>query len=254
MRILVSNDDGINAEGIKELVNAMKQLGEVIVCAPAEHKSGAGHSITCTGSIKVEKVMYDETTAGFKVFGTPKDCVDLGCKALVDNIDLVITGINEGPNISSDVICSGTCGSASAALPYQIPAIAMSLAWGDHYDYSVAAKYAVKAAKWFLQQPFNKDFVLSVNVPNIPEDQIKGVTVCKFGGDTIYHQTEAPTFDGKYYYYSTKCDKITYNNYIDNLEGDVYALHHGYVTLTPLDVDVVKHDSLTTLKNAWNND
>ncbi len=254
MRILVSNDDGINAEGIKALANAMKQLGEVVVCAPAEHKSGAGHSITCTGSIKVEKIMYDENTVGYKVFGTPKDCVELGCKAIVDNVDLVITGINEGPNISSDVICSGTCGCASAALPYRIPSIAMSLAWGDHYDYSTAAKYAVKVAKWFMQQPFNKDFVLSVNVPNIPEEEIKGVTVCKFGGDSLYHQTEPPTFDGQYYYYSTKCDKITYENYIDNLEGDVYALNHGYVTLTPLDIDVVKHDSLDELKTAWNAD
>lgn len=254
MRILVSNDDGINAEGIKALANAMKQLGEVVVCAPADHKSGAAHSITCTGSIKVEKIMYDEDTVGYKVFGTPKDCVELGCKAIVKDIDLVITGINEGPNISSDVICSGTVGSASAALPYNIPSIAMSLDWGSTYDYTTAAKYAVKIAKWFLKQPFNKDFVLSVNVPNIPEDQIKGVTVCKFGGDTLYPQEEEPTFDGKYYYYSTKCSSISFNNYIDNIEGDVYALRHGYVTLTPLDIDVVKHDSLDVLKNSWTND
>ena len=115
MRILVANDDGFYAEGLKCLVNEMKKLGEVVVIAPAYHQSGAGHSITFNQIVKVEKEMYDEETEGYKVYGTPKDCVELGLSAIVEDIDFVISGISQGGNLSSDIPSSGT-----AVLPVEL--------------------------------------------------------------------------------------------------------------------------------------
>jgi 5'-nucleotidase len=252
MRILVANDDGFYAEGLKYLVNEMKKLGEVVVIAPAEHQSGAGHSITFNKVVKVEKEMYDEETEGYKIYGTPKDCVELGLSAIVKDIDFVISGINEGGNLASDIPSSGTCGAACGALPFKVPAMAVSLGWADSFEYSAAAKVAYEVAKWFIKQPFNKEFVLNVNVPNIPEEQIKGYTVAGFGGYPQYHQDLTPTFDGKYYYYNTRSTSFTFHYTNHSLSGDLYALDNGYVTLTPINLNMVKETDLPLLEKAWN--
>ncbi|MDD6640838.1 MAG: 5'/3'-nucleotidase SurE [Erysipelotrichaceae bacterium] len=253
MKILVSNDDGIYADGIKALVNEMKKLGEVVVSAPATHQSGAGHSITFNQIVKVEKIDFDSDVVGYKVFGKPKDCVELALSVLTSDIDLVITGINEGYNLASDCSASGTCGAACAALPYNIPSIAVSLGFGDHYDYSYAAKVALEVAKWFIEQPFNKDFTLSINVPNIDPKDIKGITVAGFGGYPKYSQDLTGHFDGQYYYYNLRSTDVSFEYTVNNLEGDLYAIDHNYITLTPLSLNMVKQDSLPQLKQAWTN-
>lgn len=254
MRILISNDDGIYAEGLKALVNEIKKIGEVVVIAPAEHQSGAGHSITFNGIVKVEKIAYDNEVVGYKVFGRPRDCVEIGLGDIVDNIDLVISGINEGCNLSSDCVSSGTCGAACAAMPFHIPAIAVSLGFGKNYDYPFAAEVARNVAEWFIKQPFNKDFVLSINVPNVDDrNKINGYTVAGFGGYPEYHADLTPKFDGKYYYYNTRSTDVTFHYTDESINGDLYAIDHNYITLTPLSVNMVKEDSLPQLRESWNN-
>ncbi len=252
MRILVSNDDGIYADGLKALVKELKKIGEVIVIAPAEHQSGAGHSITFNGIVKVEKIAYDEGITGYKVFGKPRDCVEIGLGAIVKDVDLVVSGINEGCNLSSDCVSSGTCGAACAAMPFKIPAIAVSLGFGENYDYQSAAEVTKNIAQWFIRQPFNKDFVLSINVPNVKnKEEFKGITVAGFGGYPSYHTDLTPEFDGQYYCYNTRSTDVTFNYTDASLNGDLYAINHNYITLTPLSVNMVKEDSLPLLKESW---
>ncbi len=253
MKILIANDDGIFAPGIKALALAMQELGEVVVSAPAQHMSGMGSAITCTGSIKVEKIEFAPGIQGYKVFGTPRDCVDLALNTYAKDADLVVTGINEGPNLSTDVVCSGTCGSAIAALVYHIPTIATSLCYGDSYDYESVAKIIVKVAKWFYQKEYKKDFMLSVNVPNIPVEDIKGYVVTRFGGNRVYHVDYNTQFDGMYYYYNTHVNNIEIEDKLETLEGDHYALEQGYVSLTPIDADLVYSPALSLLNKDLGN-
>ncbi len=253
MKILVSNDDGIYADGLKALVNSMKKLGEVVVVAPAEHQSGAGHSITFNGIVKVEKIQYDQDTIGYKVFGRPRDCVEIGLADIVKDVDLVVTGINDGCNLSSDCVCSGTCGAACGALAFHVPAIAFSLEFGNKLDLSYCGQVAYKIADWFIKQPFNKDFILNVNIPNTEEENIKGTTVAGFGGYPTYHNDLTPTFDGKYYYYNTRSTDVTFNYTDESINGDLYAIDHDYITLTPLHLNMVKEDSLPLLRKMWKN-
>lgn len=251
MRILVSNDDGINSEGIKALVNEMKKLGEVIVSAPAEGQSGAGHSITFNHYIKMEKVQFDQDVQGFKVFGRPRDCVELALCELVKDVDLVVSGINEGCNLACDASASGTCGAACSALAYGVPSIAVSFGFGDSYDYSIPARKAREIAKWFIEQPFKNDFTLSINVPNVKEEEIKGIVTSGFGGYTKYKQDTKVEFDGQYYYYNLKTTEVSYNYSKQDLTGDLYALSQNYITLTPLSLNMVKEDSLKELSESF---
>ncbi len=252
MRILVCNDDGINSAGIHALVNKIKTLGEVIVSAPVRQMSGYGHSITVDQKVKVEKVEFEPGIPGFAVYGTPRDCAELGVKAFVgeEPVDLIITGINKGSNLVNNVPSSGTCGSACTGLDFGIPAIAISLDFGQEYDFDLAAAIALDVTKWFLQQPFNKDFMLSVNVPNCPKEEIRGYQVCDFGGTFYFHQNLEPDFDGQYYYYDTSSSAFSFPDLVEDLSGDVYALSHNYITLTPIDLDMVNKKGLEALKSA----
>lgn len=253
MRILVSNDDGIDAVGLKALVNSMKKLGEVVVVAPAEHQSGAGHSITFNGIVKVEKIQYDKDCTGYKVYGRPRDCVEIGLADIVNGVDLVVSGINDGCNLSSDCACSGTCGAACGALPFSIPSIAFSLEFGNKLALDYCGEVALEIAQWFIHQSFNKDFVLNVNIPNTEQENINGITVAGFGGYPTYHNDLTPTFDGKYYYYNTRSTDVTFNYTDESINGDLYAIDHNYITLTPLSLNMVKEDSLPILRKMWKN-
>jgi len=253
MRILVCNDDGVDFPGLKALVNVMKELGEVVVAGPKFHMSGAGSSVSIQKKITVEKFQFDPDVVGYAVYGTPRDCAELGIKALAGGpVDLIITGINEGCNMANNVPSSGTCGAALTGLDFGIPSIATSLDFGDKYDYSVAAKYIQKIAKWFVAQPFCRDFTLSINVPNRPEEEIKGIVVSDNGGIFDFKQDLTPTFDGTYYYYDVSSYEFAYKNKVENLDGDIYALEQGYVVLTPIDLDMVNKKGIQVMKASLN--
>ena len=248
MKILVVNDDGIDSPGIRALVNELKKIGEVTVSAPLQGMSGAGHGLSINKVLRVEKRQFDEDVIGYAVEGTPRDCSELGINAFMkDSVDLLVTGINQGSNLSNNIPCSGTCGAACTGLDYGIPAIAVSMDFGDEYDYRYSAEVARNMAEWFIRQPFNRQFVLNVNVPNLPREEIKGYHICGHGGNYLYHQDLTPRYDGRYYYYDTSASEFSFVNLVENLEGDIYALHHGYITVSPIRLDMVSYDHFPLL-------
>lgn len=137
MRILVSNDDGIDFPGIHAIATALKKLGQVTVVAPATQQTSKGHSATYGAPYKTERYDFgDDDIEAYRLWGTPKDCMDIALKAMLrEKPDLVVTGINEGVNVCNDNVTSGTVGGASAAFLNGIPAVAVSLGYGDSYDY-----------------------------------------------------------------------------------------------------------------------
>lgn len=252
MKILIVNDDGINAPGIRALVDIMKPLGDIVVSAPAEQQTAKGHSCTLYEEIKAQRVMYDEGIPAFKIWGTPKDCVDIAVQCLMnEKPDLILSGINEGPNLTNDCVSSGTIGAATAGYLNEVPSIAFSLDFGDEYDYMKPAKEIRQITEWFLKQPFNKDCVLSVNIPNMKEP-FKGVVVCENGGFHAYTQDYQVREEGEYLYITSPSGTPVTRNIIEDLDHDLYAMHQGYITINPLDTDLIKNDLVPTVRKAWN--
>jgi len=251
MNIVVVNDDGINSEGLMELAFVLKQLGKVTVVAPNSQKSGAGHSITCHSLIKFEKIKYSEDIDGYVVYGTPRDCTDLARNYIFrnENIDLLVSGINYGCNVASDIICSGTCGAASTGINYGIPCIATSLDFGEDYDFKLAASIILKIVQWYLKNNFKDGSCLNINIPNLPKEEIKGIKVCGYGGNLVYNIDPKIEFDGQFYYLSNQIENII-NEGKPDFNNDYYTLREGYITLTPLDLDLVKYDYIDDMKKA----
>ena len=253
MKILVSNDDGINAPGIHSLAKALREIGEVTVVAPATQQTAKGHSLTIGNEIRVQKRFFEEDIPGYAVWGTPKDCVDLAVDALLDHRpDLIVTGINEGPNICNDCVSSGTVGGAIAGFINGIPSIATSLDIGEEYDFDKCADIIRKIAMWFLDLPYNRDFALNVNFPNIRED-IKGIVVAESGG---FHSFDAHyeviREDEDSQYYVIPGGFVVLNDIIEDLDHDIYAMTQGYVVMTPVHYDMVRHKALGKLRKDWN--
>lgn len=251
MRILVSNDDGIHAPGIKSLVKALAPLGEIYVAAPAVEQTAKGHSITIHQELKVQEISYSHAVKAYKIWGTPKDCVDLALSALLDfTPDLIATGINRGSNICNDCVSSGTIGGATAGFLRGIPSIAYSLDFGREFDYDIYAEHVLDTASWFVKQKFSRDFVLSVNLPNTGE--INGTVVATTGARRTYHgQCTVREEDGfKYYTYPFNHPELV--DIVEDLDHDAHALANGYIVLQPMDYDLVRQDSVAFLRNKWN--
>lgn len=255
MRILIINDDGYKAPGLLALVKQFRKNNEITIAAPAYQQTGAAHSITLGQDFKVLKTDTDGIVT-YAIYGTPRDCCTLAVEALLtEKPDLIISGINQGENISNDIICSGTCGGASAALYYGIPSIAVSLSWSqdDYYDYDYVAEKMLTIVDWFMKQPRNREYVLNVNFPNTVKENIKGITVSQFGGDHIYESSYSYTYDGTYYYYTAKPAGLFAYNVTEDVSGDIYALQNNYIVLTPIDVDLCHHCELESLRENLKN-
>lgn len=245
--ILISNDDSFDAPGIHALARALSRLGRVIVSAPAEPQSAKSHSKTVRGKLKVQASVFEPDIAGYRVWGSPYDAVDIALNALLpEPPELLISGINHGSNVAFDILHSGTVGAASAGYFNHVPAMAVSLNSGETYDYTYAAAYALKAARWFIHQPTNRDYVLNVNIPNCPADAIRGTMVSRMGRRHNYTNTYAHTSDGDFDYYDMAV-RPNHRDSREDLSYDDYAVNHRYVVLTPLDMEVTAHASMQTL-------
>ena len=254
MRILVSNDDGIEALGIKALVQELSKEHEVFVVAPHTQKSASSHSLTISGSLKVKEMNLYGNVKSWAVYGTPADCVHLAIKRLLkEKPDMIISGINQGFNISSDCIYSGTVAAAREGFIQGIPAIAVSLDSFISTDFSYAAKVARHIAERFIDDEHNLEYMLNVNVPSVAYDQIMGYKVCEFAGIRDYDENFTHTQDEDYHYYEVGVLDILTRTKGDGLEYDYIALKANYVTITPLDIDLVNHQRLTSLADKWDN-
>ncbi|MBP4039918.1 MULTISPECIES: 5'/3'-nucleotidase SurE [Aeromonas] len=243
MRILVSNDDGVHAEGIRALSEALTACGEVIVVAPDRNRSGASHSLTLEVPLRVTRIAE---TGYHAVKGTPTDCVHLAVNELVrPEPDMVVAGINHGANLGDDVIYSGTVAAATEGRHLGFPSLAISLVGRTHF--ATAAHYAALLVKGMMVHPLPADQILNVNVPDLPLDQIKGIRVTRLGNRHRAESvicTEDPRGQPIYWIGPPGSQQ-------DAGEGtDFAAIEQGYVSITPLTIDMTAYSSLASL-GAW---
>ena len=240
--ILVSNDDGIRAAGLQALVAGLEPLGEVVVVAPDRERSATGHSLTLTRPLRVNMLEAN----WYSVDGTPTDCITLAVMELLPRKPaLVAAGINHGSNLGDDVTYSGTVASAMEATLQGIPAFAISIAGSDGLDFSVASGCARRLAKEVLKQGLPTDTLLNINVPNLPAEAIRGWAVTR-QGRRVYSETVVRKTDprGQAYYWigGASC------TWRPDTETDYDALQRGWVSLTPLHLDLTNHRALDDLR------
>ncbi|MBQ4831959.1 5'/3'-nucleotidase SurE [Pseudoalteromonas sp. MMG010] len=247
MKILLSNDDGVNAKGIAVLYSALTKIADVTLVAPDRNCSGASNSLTLINPLRSTTLEN-----GFiSVNGTPTDCVHLGVNQLVDEKpDLVVAGINHGANLGDDTLYSGTVAAATEGRHLGLPAIAVSLCSHDGTYFETAAQVTVNIIKGLASHPLPKDQILNLNVPDIPYDDLKGVKVTRLGArhkaETMTKQTD-PWGRDIYWYGSLGSES-------DAGEGtDFNAINNGYASVTPLSVDMTANESIEAVSN-WLSD
>ncbi|MCF0149300.1 MAG: 5'/3'-nucleotidase SurE [Clostridium sp.] len=249
MKILITNDDGIDARGILALAKEISRKHEVTVVAPREQKSASSHSISIHNPIKIREENLDENFKAYSLVGTPADCTQAGLSLLCEDIDLVISGINRGLNCGTDILYSGTVSAAIEGAIYNVPSIAISMEvdWERHNeDYTKAAKWISKVVDIAEKNYLRNDVVLNVNVPNTLEEEIKGIKVCRLGKST-YKTNYILLEDNEDKTYITKGTR----NEISEEDSDLYFLSQGYVTLTPLHFDFTNFIILDEVKDIF---
>ncbi|MGB5420484.1 5'/3'-nucleotidase SurE [Algibacter sp.] len=248
--ILVTNDDGINAPGIRALISVMNSIGDVVVVAPESPQSGMGHAITLNSTLYSTEVDFEKgPQKEFSCSGTPADCVKLAIRELLGRTpDLCVSGINHGSNASINVIYSGTMSAAIEAGIEGIPAIGFSLLdynWEANFE---ASKPFVKSiTEQVLKHGLPNGIVLNVNIPNLLEKDIKGIKVCRQAkANWVEEFDKRKTPQGRDYYWLT-------GKFV-NLDGgedtDEWALENKYVTIVPTQFDLTAHHFIKDL-NSW---
>ena len=246
-KILVTNDDGIFAPGIYALWEAMQEIGDVTIVAPDSEKSAVGHAITITDPIRVEKIQRKNGFEGFAVKGTPADCVKIAGRSLMKSPpDIVVSGINSGANVGSNIIYSGTVSAATEGTILGIPSVAISLNSIKGGDMTASQKVAGTVVKKVLENGLPSGILLNVNVPNISEEAIKGYRITKQGKLVFtdrFEKREDPR--GKFYYWM-KGEIINDTN----SESDGYAIQNDYVSITPIHYQLTEESFIKTLE-SW---
>ncbi|NLV88311.1 MAG: 5'/3'-nucleotidase SurE [Tissierellia bacterium] len=248
MRILLTNDDGIKAEGIYALAKELEKEHEVIIIAPEMQRSAQSHAVTILHPLTVKEVKLDGLKSkAYSISGTPADCVRAGLEVLIEEpVDFVFSGINMGLNSGMDILYSGTVSAAIEANIYGIPSIAVSAEFLDGtVNLEVASKYAKEIFDKIKDQLANSKIVLNINTPHRKEEEIKGIKVCKIGG-VIYDYYVLEENENKEKIIKLNGRKDTEP---DN-DTDRYYLKEGYVTITPLHYDLTNFKLLEEVK-SW---
>jgi len=243
-RILVTNDDGIHSSGLIKLEEALQELGDVYVVAPASEMSGASHSLTLARPLRIRQVDDRHWT----VDGTPTDCVTLALNKILAGNELpeiCVSGINHGGNLGDDATYSGTVAGALEATILGVPGVALSLVAREHFDFREAAQFAVMAARKVLTEGLPEGTLLNIN---IPVGEIKGVRVTRQGIKNARPViTEHIDPRGKPYFWIGEEYFRT-----NSAEGtDYQAIESGYISVTPLKSDMTDHRALTAIE-SWN--
>jgi 5'-nucleotidase len=245
MNILVTNDDGIFAPALHALRTELASLGRVIIVAPDRDQSATSHSLTLHRPFRIHRHDVDV----FSVDGTPTDCVVCAYYGLLDSApDLVVSGINHGPNMGEDVFYSGTVAAAIEGSIQGAPSIAASLVTREVADFLEPAAFIARLARRVLERGLPRRQLLNVNLPHLPWDAIRGVAITRLGS-RVYRDTLVRKVDprGRDYYWIGGEDPVW-----DPQEGtDFHAVHAGWVAVTPLHLDLTDSGALDTLR-AWN--
>ncbi len=249
--ILVTNDDGITANGIEALIEVAKNFGDVVVVAPNSPQSAKGHAITISQPLRLSKVhIFDGVLSAHDCSGTPVDCVKLAVdQVLHRKPDLCLSGINHGSNVATNVLYSGTMSAAMEAAMEGVPSIGFSLLnYSSNADMTAAKHFAHKIVEKVLTKGMANCNLLNVNIPDLPIDQIKGIKVCK-QSEAYWKENYSVRNDpmGRKYYWLT--------GELVDLEqsklGDVYATNQGYVSVVPIQHDLTAYDDIDRLNKLW---
>ena len=243
-RILVTNDDGIHSKGLIKLEEALQEVGDVFVVAPAAEMSGASHSLTLARPLRIRQI----DDRHWSVDGTPTDCVTLALNRIFpgDEVpDICVSGINHGGNLGDDASYSGTVAGALEATILGVPGVAFSLVAREKFDFSEAAQFAVVAVRKVLSEGLPEGTLLNIN---IPAKEIKGVKVTRQGiknarpviSEHIDPRGKPYFWIGEEYFSTNSADGTDY-----------YAIEQGYISVTPLKSDMTDHRALTAIE-TWN--
>jgi len=248
--ILVTNDDGITAPGIRNLVDAVRDFGHIVVVAPDKPQSGMGHAITIGHPLRMNRMDLFDNIEAWQVTGTPVDCVKLAVdKVLHRKPDLCVSGINHGANHSINVIYSGTMSAAMEAAIEGIPSIGFSLMdYSMEADFGPAQNVVKEVVGKVIGMQKDKHFLLNVNIPAVGEELIAGIKVCrqayaKYQED--FDERRDP--HGRKYYWLTG----EFQNMDKGVDTDVWALQNNYVSVVPVKIDFTDHDMKQKLEKAW---
>ena len=245
MRILVSNDDGYRSAGIRALASALAEFGDIIIVAPEMNRSGASNSLTLDSPLR----MVETEQGVFFVNGTPTDCVHLAITGLMDpDPDMVVSGINDGANLGDDVLYSGTVAAAMEGRCLGLPAIAFSLVTaGEPRNLDTAARIAREIVTRLVEHPLPTDTILNVNIPDLPYEDLKGAEVTRLGNR---HRAE-PVIRGR----DPRGREIFWVGSAGSEQDagpgtDFFAISKGCVSITPLLVDLTRHQQMDVVR-GW---
>ncbi|NNC66167.1 MAG: 5'/3'-nucleotidase SurE [Gammaproteobacteria bacterium] len=244
MKILVSNDDGYLATGINVLADALAKIADIVVVAPDRNRSAASNSLTLHDPLRIARVSENR----YRVNGTPSDCVHLALTGFLDEEpDLVVSGINHGANLGDDVIYSGTVAAAMEGRFLGFPTIAVSLVGHRMQHFDTAARVAAELVQRLEREPLPSEFIFNVNVPDLPYDELTGITTARLG---FRHKSEpvvksADPHGRTIYWVGPAGDSQEAG------EGtDFFAIEQGSVAITPLKVDLTRHEALSQV-SEW---
>lgn len=247
MHILVTNDDGIRAEGIQTLAKHLAKIADVTVIAPDRNQSGISSAISLETPLRVVEIA-DNT---YQLNGTPADCVKLALSGFLSAMpDMVVSGINAGPNLGDDVIYSGTIGGALEGRFLPFPPIAVSMGAFNELHYDTAATVTTNLIKKIQKSALEPECLLNINVPNVAYDKLKGIQITR-QGDRFFSEPLVPTKDGrgKPIYWLGEAGKMR-----DAGEGtDFHAISTHHVSITPMDVNLTVHRKINALQKWLDN-
>lgn len=249
MKILITNDDGYNAMGIYYLTKELEKHHEVIVVAPSSQRSACSHSITIKKTLYANQVnLHEIKSKVYSINGTPADCVKIATEFLDKDIDLVVSGINIGSNLGSDVLYSGTVSAAIEGAMQKKPSIALSFNGEVESEerFIQCAEYAVDIINKAIKNNLDYKTVLNVNFPDIPKSEIKGIEVCNLGNKIYsgcYEVVEDENGEKGYLNICYPKDDITEST-------DIYYINNGYITVTPLNYDLTNFNTIEKV-SSW---
>ena len=248
MRILLTNDDGVDAKGIQALINELNTIAEIYLAAPDHERSGTGHSITVFDPIKAVKTEIAGIKRGWIIGGTPVDCVKLAIGKLIDEkIDLVVSGINHGSNLGTDVLYSGTVSAAAEGVIMGVPAIAVSLnSYRKDIDFSFSARFTRSVISIVMKQGIAQTTLLNINIPFIAPEEVNGIRITRLGirnYDNLFEERRDPRGNTYYWLGGGVLEEEQHE------DSDVHAVNQGYISITPIHLDLTDYDLIDKYLN-----
>ena len=248
-KILITNDDGISSKGIYALWEAMHDLGDTFIVAPSIEKSASSHSLTLSDPLRVKVIERKNGFKGWSISGTPVDCVKIAIRNILkDRPNIVISGINHGANLGSNIMYSGTVSAAAEGMIMGIPSVAISLASYKTDNYDVVKNFAKKIVENIMDYGMPKDTLLNVNVPYCKEHEIKGIRITKQGSQYFEDEFEERIDPRNNNYFWIKGRMIDEDQSIDL---DSAAIKENYVSITPIHFKLTNESYIDDLKNQY---